>query len=218
MNNNIQPGFDRQPASTQATAMLAPRLPRLPGLVVVALLHLAGCSHLTISKDPNTEYARNGAYVAGGISSVDENFDAFEDLAHDADEHKVGINLRAGYRFHPRFAAEVALQTYDEFDVEINGIPVGGVSGWAVTGNIKGYLSTSHFQPYGFFGLGYGDTDNSTGVSGDGSEAVVAGGFGADYYFKKNFAMYFEAAYYHPTGDTDEFDFVPLTVGAKYRF
>ena len=188
------------------------------GIFVATLLQLAACSKLTMSKDPDTEYARNGIYVGGGISAVDERFEAFDGLIHDSDEVKPGLNLRAGYRFHPRFSTELVLQTYSEFDVEIMSIDVGGVEAWALTGNIKGYLSTSHFQPYGFLGLGYVDTDNSTGVGDDGSDTVISGGIGADYYFDSNLAMFFDIGYYHPTGDTDEFEFLAYTIGLNYRF
>jgi opacity protein-like surface antigen len=187
------------------------------GALLVVLLPLAACSNLKISTDPDTEYARSGMYVGGGLSIVDERFAAFEDVPHDADELQPGLNLRAGYRFHPRFAAELVLQTYSSFAVELANAQDGDVEGRAVSGSIKGFVSTSSFQPYGFVGLGLAETDNSTGVGTVGSSSVVAGGVGADYYFNRNLALFIEAAYYHPTGDSGEFDFVPLTAGVNYR-
>lgn len=156
--------------------------------------------------------------MGAGVSVVDENFDAFEDVSHDADEHKPGLNVRGGYRFHPRFAAELALQTYSAFEVEIASAADGEIEGWALTANLKGYLATGRLQPYGLLGLGYSDTDNSSGVGEDGSDPLVAAGLGADYYLNRRVFLYLELAYYHPVGDTDEFDFIPLTLGLSYRF
>ena len=43
-------------------------------------------------------------------------------------------------------------------------------------------------------------------------------GFGADYYFDANLALFVEAVYYDSRGETDDFDFLPVTLGVGYRF
>ena len=139
-------------------------------------------------------------------------------MPHDADEVEPGVNARIGYRLHPRFAAELAWQSYAAFEVNIVNGEDGEVEGQAITANLKGYFSTSHYQPYVFIGYGQAETDNSAGVGADGTDSAVAAGVGADYYFDAHAALYVEAAYYHPGGDTDEFDFLPVTVGVAYRY
>ena len=42
--------------------------PAVGAAAMAALLQLAGCSNLTISEDPDTEYARSGVYVTARVS------------------------------------------------------------------------------------------------------------------------------------------------------
>jgi opacity protein-like surface antigen len=187
-------------------------------MVMGGLLSLTGCSRLHLSFDPNSDYVRPGAYLCAGISMVDENFTAFEDEAHDADEIKPGAHVKAGYRFHPRFAAELALQSYSAFNVELENAKDGDVKGYGWTVNLKGFLATGDFQPYGFLGAGQGKTENSSGVGEDGTDFLCVIGLGADYYVRPNLLLFLEAASYKPGGDTDEFGFRPVTLGIQYRF
>lgn len=187
-------------------------------IVLLTQLSLLGCSNLVTSTDASTEFARRGFYAGGGLSVVDERFRAFEHVGHDADELRPGLNLIAGYRFHPRGAVELAAHTYAAFEVEIVGGPDGEVEGQALTAALKGYFSTSHFQPYGLLGAGRAETANSAGVGAEGQDLVLVLGAGADYYFGPDLALVVEAAYFQPRGDTDGFAFQPLTVGLVYRF
>jgi opacity protein-like surface antigen len=184
----------------------------------VAVLPLAACSNLTISQDPASQYARPGPYVAAGLSLVDERFEAFEDVEHDADEVQPGVNLRLGYRLHPRVAMELAVQTYAAFDVDLVRGRDGEVEGRAVTGHVKGFFSTSHYQPYALIGFGEVENNNSAGIGDEGTDSAIIIGFGADYYFDATLALFVEAVYYDPGGGTDDFDFLPFTVGVGYRF
>lgn len=197
---------------------MSPLRRTIRALASMALLPLAACANLTMSQDPESTYARNGPYLGAGLSLVDERFEAFEDVGHDADEVQPGINLRLGYRLHPRVALEVSGQTYAAFDVDLVRGRDGEVEGRAITGNIKGFLATGHYQPYVVVGFGEAETDNSAGVGAEGKDSAGVMGLGADYYFDAALALFVEAVYHDLRDDTGDFDFLPVTVGVGYRF
>lgn len=188
-------------------------------LIVVGIpLFLTACSHYNLSFSPDSNYARKGAYVGAGISLVDENFTAFDETAHDADEVKPGVNLKAGYRFFERLASEITFQNYYPFDVTIANAKDGTIKGAGWTINLKYFFATGNVQPYIFAGAGYGKTDNTSGIGAKGDDTLGTGGIGVDVYLNLNLLIFFEAASYKFYGDTSKFGFRPLTTGLQYRF
>ncbi len=187
-------------------------------ILVISLLLLNACSRYELSFNPDSEYAYKGAYVGAGLSIVDENFTAFENAAHDADEVKPGVNLKAGYRFSPGFATEIVFQNYAPFDVTIASSEDGTIRGSGWTVNLKYFWATDRIQPYIFAGAGYGHTRNSSGIGANGAGEMGVVGLGIDCYLNYNMLLFLEAASYKPWANTNEFGFRPVTTGLQYRF
>ncbi len=147
------------------------------------------------------DYARSGFYVGAGWSYVREDFDdGFEDDTW-------GINGRFGYRFYPKVAAELEFEWYDDF--------LGEEKAWSLMVNMKGYLLTGQFQPYGMVGVGLLDVD--------GTEFAWQVGGGLDLYTYATasgdqYLVNVEAAYVIPTSDLDDWNFWTLSIGVQYRF
>ena len=51
-----------------------------------------------------------------------------------------------------------------------------------------------------------------------GTTVVVSASLGLTYPLADNRVLYMDAAYYQPSGDTDRFAFLPLSVGISWRF
>ena len=66
------------------------------------------------------DYDRSGAYVGVGWSFAWDDFeDELESGGVRADvDGSFGINGRVGYRFHPKVAAELEYEWYDDFDFD----------------------------------------------------------------------------------------------------
>jgi hypothetical protein len=108
------------------------------------------------------------------------------------------------------------------FDVSAGGYDLGRVRGVATTINGKGYLTTGRIQPYGVAGIGGlyvagfdRSLDNILGVNGG---FLARFGGGLDVYATEHFVVNAEATYDLPTGDVSSLRFVPVTLGAQYRF
>ncbi len=187
-------------------------------IMISMLLLLNACSHCELSFNPESEYAHTGPYIGAGLSLVDENFTAFENVGHNADEVKPGVNLKAGYRFSPGFATEIVFQKYSPFDVTIASSEDGTIRGSGWTVNLKYFWATGRIQPYIFAGAGYGHTKNSSGIGANGAGEMGAVGLGVDYYLYYNLLLFLEAASYKPWANTNEFGFRPVTTGLQYRF
>jgi hypothetical protein len=185
------------------------------------------------------DYAREGGYVGLGATYVLENVDTddFEDdvqsalsaagspvgnVSIDVDD-TWGLNARVGSRFGSRFAMELVGDWFDDADVDVSAR--GGLDGsadleaWAVTYNIKGYLLTGRVQPYVLAGGGVlgGELDSSVGSENEYGFCWRLGG-GYDFYQTENVVLNLEAAYYLPTGDVRDFDFISVGLGVHYRF
>jgi len=150
-------------------------------------------------------YAHPGLYVGVGGVYV------FEDFAKDLEDVGVrrdnggGVDVRAGYRFHPAVAAELAFNWLTP-DVDAESI-------WTVTANGKLYSTalTGRIQPYGILGVGV-ITSGRTNVIG-------RFGLGLETYITRHFLLSFEAAFMKPGGSFDnDFDYIPLTLAGQYRF
>jgi opacity protein-like surface antigen len=186
------------------------------GLVTV----LAGTA---LAAEPgSTDFARTGWYLGGGATY------AFEDFRTGAAGDAVGIDdsagfkLLGGYRAHPNFAAELDLDYLHGFDVNVGGTRAASIRGVATTINGKGYLTTGRVQPYGVAGVGGlyvagldSSLDNILGVNGG---FLARFGGGMDLYATEHVVLNAEATYDLPTGDVSSLRFVPVTLGAQYRF
>jgi opacity protein-like surface antigen len=164
--------------------------------------------------------ARNGAYVGLGGFYAFENFDrdaAIETQPLDisADDGG-GIDLHAGYRFHPRFAAELLFQYYFEFVVkEKNSGENDKFDGWSATLNGKAYGLLGAVQPYALVGLG---GLFFTEKQGEDAGFLARLGGGVDLYLTDHIVVEVEVGYALPAGDLDDFQFVTFGGGIQYRF
>jgi hypothetical protein len=182
------------------------------------------------------DYGREGGYVGLGGTYLFESFDT-DDIEDDIEDGLAaagfpgvnasvdvddtwGLNARLGGRFGSWFAMELVGDWFDEADVDVDLSGAGpGVSAdveaWAVTYNLKGYLLTGRVQPYVLAGGGYLDIDADEVDAGDFTWRL---GGGYDFYTTENIVLNLEAAYYVPTGDVRDFDFITVGLGLLYRF
>jgi len=165
--------------------------------------------------DDEAGYSRSGLYLGLGGNYAFQQFDLSEDVSD-----SLGVGGRIGYRLHPVFATELAVDYYDDFDVK----DVASISGVTVTAIAKLYsgLITGRVQPYASLGVGIGhfegDDDVGAGLSDDATELVTRFGGGLDVYATENIVINVDAAYLGANGSLDGLDFIPILWGAQYRF
>jgi opacity protein-like surface antigen len=185
----------------------------LLGLVAV----LTGAA---VAAEPDgTDYARRGWYVGGGATYAFEQLPDHHDLKVD---DSPGFKILGGYRVLPNLAAEIDVDYLHGFDVKIDGYDAASIRGVATTLNGKGYLATGRVQPYGVAGVGGlyvagldSSLHNVLGVNGG---FLTRFGGGLDLYATEHVVLNAEATYDLPTGNVSDLRFVPLTIGAQYRF
>jgi opacity protein-like surface antigen len=185
---------------------------RSVGVVVL----LAGS--VMAAEPTKNDFGRTGWYVGCGATYAFEDFSSGGLEVGDAP----GFKALGGYRLHRNFAAEVDVDYLNGFDVSAGGYDLGRVRGVATTVNGKGYLATGRVQPYGVAGIGGvyvagfdSSLDNVLGVNGG---FLGRFGGGLDVYATEHLVVNAEATYDLPTGDVSSLRFVPLTLGAQYRF
>jgi len=197
------------------------------------------------------DFARSGFYAgvnAAGTVYLEVDTDVQEGLeaigyAPDPDsEEPVGVGVRAGYRFHPRFAGEAQFQWYSHEKTTFSGyvlpdpdddfrdMPALRIESLNFTGNAKGYLLTGRFQPFLLAGCGliqYDITDEideidgngmGIGMGGDGVDFVGRFGGGVDVYFNEHIVLTIDSSYLLPTGGASGLDQVQIAAGLNYRF
>lgn len=183
-----------------------------------------------------TNYARKGPYVGLGFAGAlytqaeadEKQFLRSIGYVVDVDyDLAVGLDARAGYRFHPRAAAEIHFQWLPNTDFDLDGkgfSGVGEVDAWTLTADIKGYLLTNRLQPYVVAGLGYmhqklsGALDFAPGRGGsDGDFAARVGG-GIDYYLTERILFEIELGGLIPMRDLSGRDQFTFAAGLQARF
>jgi opacity protein-like surface antigen len=164
-------------------------------------------------------FARKGAYVGFGGYYALENFDRDAAIEADLDigaDDGGGLDLRGGYRFHPRFSAELLFQYYFEFGVkEQNTGENDNFDGWSTTLNAKAYGLLGAVQPYAVVGLGALVFKEKKGE--DAGFLARMGG-GVDLYLTDHIVVEAEVGYALPAGDLDDYQFVTFGGGIQYRF
>ena len=137
-----------------------------------------------------------------------------------------GGEMRAGYRFHPHFAAELQGQYNGQYDVKGNTIGrplLGTVRTVSSTANLKVYALRGIVQPYALGGVGilWADTeDRSPGAQlplGD-VEFAGRGGIGVDTYIAPMLAFTVEGTYIAPTGGLSGYGNAAITAGMQWHF
>jgi opacity protein-like surface antigen len=158
------------------------------------------------------DYARNGPYL--GLAGTWASY-----VDADGVDDPLGLNVRAGYRFHPHIAGELEFEWLSEADIENTGLTL---ESFAFTANGKLYPLTGRLQPFGVIGLGLMNAEVSSdaifGGSEDETEFAMRFGAGLDFYFTRNFLGSLDFSYVLPTGDLDEVDYIRFGWGFGYRF
>ncbi|MBI5505304.1 MAG: outer membrane beta-barrel protein [Deltaproteobacteria bacterium] len=154
-------------------------------------------------------------------------------LVGDLDSTSGVIDLRAGYRFHPRLAAELLWQYATGWDFPFYGHGDSTMSVWNLTANLKAYpLSRAKWQPFVVAGVGVGqrrsegkgefceaDGINCSQTADEKDEAFVSRmGAGLDVSISANWTLSTEAVYVIGTMDLSYLEFVTTTIDLSYRF
>ncbi len=163
-------------------------------------------------------------------------FGALEGLDVDP---SIGIHARAGWRLHPRLAAEAHFEYLDEFNISAGdgqrafpsrSADLGSVSSWTLTGDLNAYLLTGRIQPFLSAGAGVMNVDTKDrretqanqqvvlGFPGDGTAFALRMGGGIDWYLNEYVAFSLNASYVLPTGSLDDYDYFSVGFGLRIPF
>ena len=66
----------------------------------------------------------------------------------------VGLDVRFGYRFRPRFAGELQFEWLPAADIRLEGVDALQLETWTLTANVKAYILKRRYQPYLLAGIG----------------------------------------------------------------
>jgi hypothetical protein len=170
-----------------------------------------------------------------------------EDVPIEADA-SLGVHARAGYRFHPRFAAEAHLEYLpgseihaDTFRFQTDFVKLSALT---VTADVKAYLLTGMVQPFAIIGAGWMKTygkdtridpftefgqleagrflPKAAKIDVDDSGFVGRFGGGLDFYVTQDVSLGASASYVLPFGgswDTGfDYNYISIDWGIQYRF
>ena len=209
---------------------------RLLVLSTILVLSWPGAVLAESAPDPslarNNEFARKGIYLGvavGGVAYTEVEDDLEKDLLAAIGyvvpvdvEVPGGLDVRVGYRFHPRFAGEVQLQWLPKADIELADVKALKLETLTLTGNAKGYILTGRIQPFLLVGAGLMHFDRKDtvglGLSGDGEGFAARFGGGVDIYVDPSIVVALDVSYVVPTGDVDGLDHVSFSLGLQYHF
>lgn len=160
-----------------------------------------------------TDPARSGPILGlGGIAAIEN----FSGLGQKVDTASGGFSAHVGYRFTPRFSADMRIEKYQEFDS-----PTGEVNGWSIGLNGRGYLLTGAFQPFLMGGINYMDmeTTNSaaTNVNKTDDGPGLRFGTGLDWYATSNIVVTADISYVLGLSQVNGYDMVVFGLGLFYR-
>jgi opacity protein-like surface antigen len=199
---------------------------RITTFAALFVLVLAGAA---TAQDDQDAYDRAGPYLglAGTLAmdtqlqdDLDSRLGPFGDVDVDS---SLGLNARAGYRFHPNLAAEIHYEWLSEFKIKLSSRLQGtsritDLSGWALTFDGKVFLFTDNPHPFLLVGAGVLNIDADF----DADETFFAARFGggADFYVTPNIAITLDVSYVLPAGDIHGVgvDYVSIGWGLQYRF
>jgi hypothetical protein len=186
------------------------------------------------------DFARVGPYVGGGFAFGVENISGGkasirgQEVSLSADS-SAGLDMRGGYRLLPNIAVEGDLQFF-AFDLNAehsqDNEHFATLDTVTFMANGKAYPLTGRVQPYGLFGFGllYAASDQEHRHSESQNDAAFALRFGGgiDIYATPKVLINVECTYVLPTSDLHfgdsgqgrgiDLSFIPIVVGAQYRF
>jgi opacity protein-like surface antigen len=198
-------------------------------LVVILVLGLGPSASAQTPEEPVSDwddsyfpFAREGVFFGVEALFALENFDTDplidngnSPLDISADDAG-GFAIRAGYRIHAVFAAELLFQYWSGFEVKerTSGFD-DSFDGWSLMANSKLYPLGGRIQPYAVMGIG---ALVFTGKEGDDAGFAARMGGGIDFYVSDRFVIDLEMAYMFPTGSIADFQFATFGAGVQYRY
>jgi opacity protein-like surface antigen len=178
--------------------------------ISAALLLLAGPALADDDEEP--DFGRGGFYLGAGGTAGIENLD----VPGTADS-SFGVHGRIGYRSAEMLAEEIQFEWQNGFDLSRGG----EVDAWALTLNLRWYLTTGRIQP--FLVTGVGAARIKCDPCRDSRDVALLGrlGGGVDFYITESIGVTFDATYLLPAENNftpHDVQWVSLGLGMLYRF
>jgi hypothetical protein len=179
------------------------------------------------ASDAKRDLRRSGPYIGGGFTLAIEDFDLPGDKSVTTDQ-SIAFHVFAGYRLNRLAAAELEFQLYETLYDEV------ALEGWSLVANAKVYpLPWHRVQPHAIVGLGLLEAEPVTDClnppppwhpvyrdcRGSSKTAFLASlGGGIDIYATERIVAHFKMTYALPADPLDTLQFVPIGLGAHFRF
>lgn len=201
---------------------------------IVAATAIAGLSVASASQasgfrgfdEGDGDYARSGLYVGGGLvggftTRLEGRLTEIPGVDNVEVDPSVGLAGRLGARITPHLALEAHYEWMEDFETSVEGIEIAETRTQALTGDVKGYLSTGRVQPYLSAGLGFlsaKSDDPVTAFQRTDTDFAARFGGGVEFYVTENIGLSVDSSYVIPTGDVEDLDYVSVGAGVFFRF
>ena len=165
---------------------------------------------------------KDGAYGGLSVGASLEQFDLPTGL-----ESETGFvgGGHFGYRmFGQRVALEVAVDALPAVDIRVKSprLDVGDVSGQRYMGRIKALTAPAPIQAYGLLGFGLVtlEIDETLGIGLSRHETELSGeaGIGLEVHSGDHWTLFSEAVWTIPSDELEDFEFLTVVGGFRYRF
>ncbi len=205
------------------------RFAPIVAMTAIALLSLASAAQAGGARrfaQGDGDYGRSGLYVGGGIvggftTRLEGQLTEIPGVDNVEVDPSFGLAGRLGARITPHLALEAHYEWMEDFETSVDGTEIAETRTQALTGDVKGYLSTGRVQPYLSAGLGFlhakSDDPVTTFQKTDTDFAARFGG-GVDFYLSENIGLSLDTSYVVPTGDVEDLDYVSVGAGVFFRF
>lgn len=169
-------------------------------------------------EEENLDPSRTGVYLGAGAVYAMQNFSGTGVNTDDSG----AFNVRIGYRFIPRLATELHIESYPGFDAgDGAGNDVGDINGWTVGGNARGYILTGKYQPFLLMGVNFLDMETNDSRAADPSKqndgVAMRFGGGMEIYTFNKVALTADISYLLGLDETDGYDVVAFSLGFIFR-
>jgi len=200
---------------------------------IVAATAIAGLSVASAAQaggfrrfEEDGDYARSGLYVGGGLvggftTRLEGQLTEIPGVDNVEVDPSVGLAGRLGARITPHLALEAHYEWMEDFETSVDGIEIAETRTQALTGDVKGYLSTGRVQPYLSAGLGFlsaKSDDPVTAFQKTDTDFAARFGGGVEFYVTENIGLSVDSSYVIPTGDVEDLDYVSVGAGVFFRF
>lgn len=188
---------------------------------LIIVIALAACQEYREAGGYLRPYlAAGAAWAAVTESTAEKNMGIYYDDTG-------GFDFRAGLELNPYFAVELEHLSLLAADIEMrlgsDKVPIAEYSANATTLNFRAQCAFEIMQPYFYVGGGLLNANVETYTSGGKvsdkfTEFTAKVGFGGEFLFNKNAAIFLEASKYFPTGNLEDIGALPIMLGLRYLF